>query len=76
MTDADPERGDIIVAEVQKSFPMNQTREVRMVVEGVEEDSLDCGIDGEVAREDVVRVVGKSPDYDASNDAFQTTIVD
>lgn len=50
-----PEPGDIIV--------VKSMQKVRMAVESVDDDSVDCGINGEIPMENVVRVVGKSPSH-------------
>lgn len=56
-------RGDIIVYEMKKTFPRKRVKECTAVVEQVEPDHVICGIDGRINKSKIVKIKGKSPEY-------------
>ncbi len=55
------EEGDIIVYTTKKTFPKSRIQEHRAVIESIEENHVDCGIDGRIHKSNIVEVKDKSP---------------
>lgn len=66
MNQSDIEAGDIVIFEVDKTFPMERTARHRGVVESVSGNEVDLGIDGVVSLDRIVKRVGKSPSVTGS----------
>lgn len=61
MDATDLSEGDIVIVERRREFPQEGTVERRSVVEEVDGDTVDLGIDGQVDVDAVVERVEKSP---------------
>jgi len=54
------EEGDIVIYTTKKAFPQTRIQKHRAVIESVEENHVDCGIDGRIHKSNIVEVKGKS----------------